>query len=123
MILTSVITHLRTAETVRYAAEIARVLKPGGRCFLSLFLVDARARDGIAKKTARPAFLEAAGPEFIADEANPNAAVAYSESFLLGTFAEQGLRPARPVLRGHWSGQRNAENFQDLLVLEKEGAR
>ena len=123
VILTSVITHLRTAETVRYAAEIARVLKPGGRCFLSLFLVDARARDGIAKKTARPAFLEAAGPEFIADEANPNAAVAYTESFLLNTFAEQGLRPARPVLRGHWSGQRNAENFQDLLVLEKEGAR
>lgn len=123
VILTSVVTHLRTAETVRYAAEIARVLKPGGRCFLSLFLVDARARDGIAKKTARPAFIEAAGPEFIADEANPNAAVAYSESFLLDTFAEQGLRPARPVLCGHWSGQRNAENFQDLLVLEKESAR
>lgn len=123
IILTSVITHLRTAETVRYAAEIARVLKPGGRVFLSLFLVDAKAREGIAKKTARPAFIDAPGPEYIADENAPNAAVAYAESFLLSVFEAQGLRPAKPVLRGHWSGQREAENFQDLLVLEKEGAR
>ncbi|MBP2314240.1 class I SAM-dependent methyltransferase [Azospirillum soli] len=120
VILTSVVTHLRTEETARYAAEIARVLKPGGRCFLSLFLVDTRAREGIAKKTARPAFIDAPGPEYIADEAHPNAAVAYGESFLLGLFARHGLRPARAILRGHWSGQRMAENFQDILVLEKQ---
>ena len=103
VILTSVITHLRTADTERYAAEIARVLKPGGRCFLSLF------RD-------------APGVELLADPEHPNAAVAYDEEFLLGRFAAHGLRPARAVMRGHWSGQREAENFQDLLVLEKGSA-
>ncbi|MCG5238837.1 methyltransferase domain-containing protein [Azospirillum doebereinerae] len=122
-ILTSVVTHLRVAETARYAAEIARVLKPGGRCFLSLFLVDGRAREGIAKGVARPAFPDAPGPELLADPANPNAAVAYDEAFLLDLFAAQGLRPARPILHGHWSGRAEAENFQDLLVLQKGDAR
>ena len=119
VILTSVITHLRTADTERYAAEIARVLKPGGRCFLSLFLADATARAGIAKGTARPPFRDVPGVELLADPEHPNAAVAYDEEFLLGRFAAHALRPARAVMRGHWSGQREAENFQDLLVLEK----
>ncbi|HYG88464.1 MAG TPA: class I SAM-dependent methyltransferase [Azospirillum sp.] len=124
VILTSVITHLRTVETARYAAETARLLKPGGRVFLSLFLVDGMAREGIRARTARPAFdPDEAGPEFIADPTTPNAAVAYDETFLLGLFAAQGLRPARPVARGHWSGRRDTENFQDLLVLEKPVAR
>ncbi|PWC32941.1 class I SAM-dependent methyltransferase [Azospirillum sp. TSO35-2] len=127
VILTSVITHLRTADTERYAAEIARMLKPGGRCFLSLFLADTTARAGIARGTARPAFQEAPGGaaavELLADPAHPNAAIAYDEAFLLGRFAANGLHPARPIAYGHWSGQREAENFQDLLVLEKRTGR
>ena len=98
------------------------MLKPGGRCFLSLFLADATARAGIAKGTARPPFRDAPGVELLADPEHPNAAVAYDEEFLLGLFAAHGLRTARPVMRGHWSGQREAENFQDLLVLEKGSA-
>ncbi|BAI74244.1 methyltransferase (plasmid) [Azospirillum sp. B510] len=123
VILTSVITHLRTADTERYAAEIARVLKPGGRCFLSLFLADATARAGIAKGTARPPFGDGPGVELLADPDHPNAAVAYDEAFLLGLFAAQGLHVSRAIMRGHWSGQRSAENFQDLLILEKERGR
>ncbi|ALG73374.1 methyltransferase [Azospirillum thiophilum] len=119
VILTSVITHLRTADTERYAAEIARVLKPGGRCFLSLFLADATARTGIAKGTARPAFRDGPEVELLADPEHPNAAIAYDEAFLIDRFAARGLRPARAIAHGHWSGQREAENFQDLLVLEK----
>ena len=83
---------------------------------------DATARAGIAKGTARPPFRDAPGVELLADPEHPNAAVAYDEEFLLGLFAAHGLRTARPVMRGHWSGQREAENFQDLLVLEKGSA-
>ncbi|MBP2298995.1 class I SAM-dependent methyltransferase [Azospirillum picis] len=119
VILTSVVTHLRIADTKRYAAEIGRLLKPGGRCFLSLFLADETARTGIAAGSARPAFKVGPDVELLADPDHPNAAVAYDEAFLLDLFAAHGLRPARQVAYGHWSGRREAENFQDLLVLEK----
>ncbi|WP_328702890.1 class I SAM-dependent methyltransferase [Arenibaculum pallidiluteum] len=123
VILTSVVTHLRRAETERYIAEIARLMRPGGRCFLSLFLVDETARAGLRAGTARPAFpADAAGPELLADPEAPHGAVAYDEDYLLGGFAAHGLRPARPVAHGHWSGARTAENFQDLLVLVRDGA-
>jgi SAM-dependent methyltransferase len=123
VLLTSVVTHLRRAETERYAAEIGRLLRPGGRCFLSLFLVDETARAGMRAGTARPSFPgDATGPEHLADPTVPHGAVAYDEDFLLETFARRGLRPARPVAHGHWSGRQGPENFQDILVLAKDAA-
>jgi len=122
-ILTSVVTHLRTAEVMRYAAELSRTLRPGGRVFLSLFLMNGEARAALKGGEGRYGFdPEARGPEFIADAANPNGAVAFDERFLLDLFATQDLTPARPVQYGHWSGRAAASNFQDLLVLRKEGA-
>jgi SAM-dependent methyltransferase len=118
VLLTSVFTHLRQQETEHYVAEIARVLRTGGRCFLSLFLVDHAARTALRDGTTRPVFMDGEGPEFIADPNAPNGAVAYDEGFLLGLCAAHGLRPASPIVRGHWSG-RTADSYQDLLVLEK----
>jgi SAM-dependent methyltransferase len=121
--LTSVVTHLRRAETERYAAEIGRVLAHGGRCFMSLFLVDDEARAGMRAGTARPAFPgDGAGPEHLVDPTVPHGAVAYDEGFLLSTFAAAGLGPARPVAHGHWSGRQGPENFQDIVVLAKAAA-
>lgn len=123
-ILTSVLTHLREAETARYAAELGRLLRPGGRCFISLFLVDAEVRGHLRAGTSRLPFpADAPGPEFLADASVPNGAVAYDEAFLLGLFARHGLVPQRPVLHGHWCGRQGPANFQDLLVLAKEGGR
>lgn len=124
VILTSVVTHLRTAEAARYVVEIGRLLRPGGRCFLSLFLVDGTVKRCLAEGRSRLPFpADGAGPEHIADASAPNAAVAYDERFLLGLFAAQRLTPAQPPLHGHWSGRNDAANFQDLLVLEKGGGR
>ena len=39
VLLTSVLTHLQAAETLAYAWDINRMLRTGGRCFLSLFLM------------------------------------------------------------------------------------
>ena len=119
VILTSVFTHLRQAETEHYVAEIARVLRPGGRCFASLFLVDHAARTALKDGATRPVFVDGPGPEFIADPDAPNGAVAYDEGFFLGLCAANGLRPAAPIVRGAWSGRAQAASYQDLLVLEK----
>lgn len=123
ILMTSVITHLDQATTAAYAAEIARMLQPGGRCFLSLFLMNDEARTRLSQDHRRLAFdPQASGPEHQADPANPGAAVAFDETWLMTLFARHGLRPGAPIAYGHWSGRRSA-NYQDLLVLRREGGR
>lgn len=123
VLMTSVITHLDQATTEAYAAELGRVLRPGGRCFLSLFLMNDQARAGLGQENRRLAFdLQAPGPEYQADPANPGGAVAFEENWLMALFARHGLRPGAPVAYGHWSGRR-ADNYQDLLVLSRENGR
>ncbi|MBX9635275.1 MAG: class I SAM-dependent methyltransferase, partial [Magnetospirillum sp.] len=119
VLMTSVITHLDQATTEAYAAELGRVLRPGGRCFLSLFLMNDQARLGLTRESRRLAFdPQAAGPEYQADSANPGGAVAFDEHWLLALFARHGLHPCAPIAYGHWSG-RNTGNYQDLLVLNR----
>jgi SAM-dependent methyltransferase len=118
-ILTSVLTHLDAVASAAYAAEVARLLRPGGRCFLSLFLITPATRAGITAGHSRFAFdADGAGPIFEAEPDCPGHAVACDESWLLEILAGHGLTPARPIAYGAWSG-RTASHYQDLLVLEK----
>ncbi len=79
--LTSVFTHLTAAETRQYLREIARVLKPGGRCLGTWFLLDeARMPDGA---DYRLSFTEGEdGAFYDALTAVPTAAVAYRSDWL-----------------------------------------
>ncbi|MDF2440194.1 MAG: hypothetical protein JWN98_1178 [Abditibacteriota bacterium] len=44
--LTSVFTHLLRADTEHYISEIARLLRPGGRCFATFFLITPERKAG-----------------------------------------------------------------------------
>lgn len=48
--LTSVFTHMVSADMERYVREVARVLKPGGSCLTTFFLLNAESRDLMPKK-------------------------------------------------------------------------
>lgn len=120
VLLTSVITHLRTADMVGYARDIGRLLKPGGRCFLSLFLMNGPARDGLKADRRRLAFdPDGTGPEYLADPDHPAAAVAYDEAFLLDVFGAAGLHLAKPPAYGHWATG-DGIAYQDLCLFHKE---
>jgi SAM-dependent methyltransferase len=120
VLLVSVLTHLDHAALRRYAAEVARVLAPGGRCFATAFLLNGPARAGIATGAARPAFPDR--PEAAVLHANPEAplaAVAYDEDALLAAFLAGGLRRRRPAAYGTWSGRKGGVSFQDICVFER----
>lgn len=120
ILLTSVITHLRAADMVGYARDIGRLLRPGGRCFVSLFLMNGPAQDGLKADRRRLSFdPDGAGPEYLADPDHPAAAVAYDEAFLLDVFGAAGLRLAKPPAYGHWATGSGAA-YQDLCLFEKE---
>ncbi len=118
VLMTSVVTHLDATDVAIYLRETARLLAPGGRLFLTAFLVNRSARDRIDKGLARPNFdLSATGPAYIANPEHPLAAVAYDEAAFLEMARVAGLQLRQPISHGHWSGS-VSNNYQDICVFE-----
>jgi SAM-dependent methyltransferase len=122
--MTSVVTHLHAEDVRAYAREIRRVMAPQARLFLTAFMLNGAAREGLAAGNGALSFAGAGpGPEFHADAANPLAAVAFEEDFLLGLFLEAGLGRNQPAVYGRWSGRATpGPSFQDINLLEIDPA-
>jgi SAM-dependent methyltransferase len=112
VIATSVFTHLVADAADNYLGQIARVLAPGGRLFSSWLMFD----DGGAPVDAAFAF-RADGPVAFADQAVPEAAVGYRESWVRQRCSAHGLRIREPVRYGSWRGSAGL-SFHDLLVAD-----
>lgn len=114
----SVFTHMLPRDMEHYVAELARVLRPGGRCLATYFLLGGGARGRV------PAGLDfryaAAGCALI-DPTRPEAAVAYEEGSLRVIFARHGFALQEPVRYGSWSGRRPFTSYQDIVLLRREG--
>jgi len=115
----SVATHLPLAEIGAYMREVARLLAPGGRLFLTAFIVTPgdHARDG-----ARPRFVrgEAAGT-WVADPEAPLGAIGFDSGLVEDAVEAMGLRIERVSL-GHWRGSTDALHYQDVIVAKSRGA-
>jgi len=123
IIMTSVVTHLESADVAAYMHEAARLMKPNGRLFMTAFLLDAESRAGIAAGRARPSFpLDAPGPQVPADPDQPLAAVAYDDEAFLGLAGDAGLALVLPTLRGHWAGGAS-DHYQDICLLSPASGR
>jgi SAM-dependent methyltransferase len=122
----SVFTHMSPENTAHYIRESARVLRPGGRCVFSFFLVDQ-----ITPGVVRPGPFHRADFDFAhrmagwGDEfryvrpENPEQMTAYRTSLVARFAAEAGLAMSPPV-PGRWSGTAaNSVTVQDLLVLTR----
>jgi SAM-dependent methyltransferase len=107
----SLFTHLVPESASHYLAEAARVLAPGGRMLLTWFLLtdtppphpkfDFKATDGPASVVA---------PE------NPEAAIAFPETWLRERLNENGLAIREPIQWGNWRGIQNIP-YQDIVVV------
>jgi SAM-dependent methyltransferase len=119
----SLFTHLLPDEVPNYFRESRRVLRHGGRCLFSVFLLDEYRGPGT---TTSPLYqfdhpMPAHPGVAVRDAKFPDTAAAYSRS-ALERFAEQaGLRIAS-VLPGLWCENPGwAVNEQDLLLLVHQG--
>ncbi|HEY3381742.1 MAG TPA: class I SAM-dependent methyltransferase [Vicinamibacterales bacterium] len=115
----SLFTHLLPAETANYLRESRRVMKPGGRCLFSVFLLDHYRGP---KTTISPMYefehrLEGHPGVATRDPRFPDAAVAYNLETLTRMADSAGLRVDR-VLPGLWSESPGiAVNEQDMVLL------
>jgi len=122
IIMTSVVTHLTSDEVKTYLDQISRVLAPGGKLFMTAFVVDdVAARDRHGKRDKRLAFeRHGNGPCWFVPELPPLAAVGFENGFL-----DRALTGAKLTLEtksfGHWRGI-EGDHYQDLFIASRGAA-
>jgi SAM-dependent methyltransferase len=117
--LCSVFTHLLPAEVANYTREIARVLRTGGRCVATYFLL----HDDVEgwSEDAPVAFPHAHGIARVRDEADPSQGVAHDEAWVRMQWREAGMRVAE-IAFGRWSGAPDGlQALQDAMLVVKPG--
>jgi len=111
----SVATHLPEAEIVAYAREVMRLLRPGGRLFLTAFIVAAGDPE---RPTARPRFTRGKQPgTWYGDPLAPLGAIGFDAGIIEDALKKAGLQIQRLSL-GHWRGIESS-HYQDVIIASK----
>lgn len=122
VLLTSVFTHMLPGGVENYLAEISRVLRPGGTCFMTFFLRNTESAGLIAANRSSLDLSHEILGCAVVDEADPEAALAYSEAFVLGQLETLGLKLSQPIQYGSWCGRADFLTYQDVIIARKAGA-
>jgi SAM-dependent methyltransferase len=112
----SVFTHMFPADVANYLAQIARVMRPGGVCLISYYLLNANRHAAIARSGTAFSFSHA-GEGYRAEFAHlPEAAIAFEEEEIVALYRANGLELAE-IRYGTWS--ESPVQGQDLVVARK----
>jgi SAM-dependent methyltransferase len=117
--LTSVFTHMFPSDVERYVSEISRVMKRGGKCMITFFLLNDESIQSVLQKRSVFDFSYDMGIYRIIDPKIPESAVAYKETFVRNIFEKYSLTIEHPVYYGSWSKRKNYLSFQDIIVASK----
>jgi SAM-dependent methyltransferase len=115
----SVFTHMFTDETLRYFAECARVIRPGGTLFATFFLLD----DAVLARKEQwkrpfPGFTPIDEYAFTATPHAPGKVVAYRTEFIREALERAGFT-IETHYPGAWSGAPGAKHSQDDIVARR----
>jgi SAM-dependent methyltransferase len=102
----SVFTHMLTNDVENYLQQVTRVLKPGGRCLISWFLLN-QASENLVRSGKSTLDLTAeidAVCRSISHQV-PEQAIGFDERFVLDLYARCGLAIRAPVNYGSWCGR------------------
>jgi ubiquinone/menaquinone biosynthesis C-methylase UbiE len=117
--LTSVFTHLLPQDMENYLSEIARVLKQGGRCLITYFLLTPESLKLIEEKAGTITFGYPLQGCRVDNIDVPEAAVAYDESKIRELYEKHELNISEPISYGSWCGRKNGLSYQDIVVASK----
>ena len=116
---TSLFTHLERAETRHYLAETARVLRPGGTCLLTFFLLTERSESEVAAGRAAFDFRHPVEGGMTTDPRMPEEAVALRIAELRALLEEAGLVLREPLHPGLWANSPGGATLQDIVIAER----
>ena len=121
VIVTSVFTHLAPAAAERYVAEIARVLRGGGRILATFFLLNRDSERLLAAGASELRFDHPLGSARTMVAGDPDFAVALPESEVREAFRRHALRIDEPVHYGDWCGRAEHLDHQDIILATRDG--
>lgn len=122
VILNSVFTHMMPEDVAGYMRQISRVLIPGGRAFITWFIMNDAAHEAVANGTAHIDLRHRFGSFYTADLADPEDAVGYAPTLVSALYADNGLT-LRTIHHGRWKGTTTAHgalHFQDVALAVNE---
>ena len=121
--LTSVFTHMLPADLENYLREIARVMKPGGKCLITFLLLNEEAAGLIRAGKSEHDFVHELDGCFTTRPHDPEAAIAYDEQTALQFFERCNLKVEPPIHYGSWCGRTKYLSYQDIVVAGKPAPR
>lgn len=118
--LTSVFTHMFPPDMMNYLGEISRVLKLGGTCFITFFLLNEESQGLIEQGLSTQNFVFQIDGCVTTTPGNPEAAIAFSEPYVREAFDRYGLSVTDAVRYGSWCGRAKSLSYQDIVVATKD---
>lgn len=116
VVLNSVFTHMLPEEVTNYLGEIARVLRPGGRCLISFLLLNAESSRLIEEGKSTIDLRHEFGPARAMSREKPELAIGYDENYIIRLYEESGLEIRQPIAYGSWCGREHYHSYQDQIV-------
>lgn len=117
--LTSVFTHMLPEDVEHYVAEISRVLRPGGRCLITFFLLNEVSEElQTAGKSAIRFDFDLGVCKARRKDVHEDA-IAYKEPYVRTLFANHNLTIIEPIHYGSWSGREQFLSYQDIIISAK----
>lgn len=116
---TSVFTHLLPGDAANYLTEVARVMKAGGSCLLTFFLLNEESLRLVSEGQGLLDFSEQLQNCRTISRESPESAVAYDESVVRGLLGTSSLRIEEPIRYGYWCGRAKFLSFQDIVFAQK----
>jgi hypothetical protein len=108
-----------------YVDEIARVLKPGGRCFATYFLVNDQSAALMDSGKSSLRFKHHIEPYWLVNTRVPELSVGYDDAYVRGLYARRDAFAEPAVHYGGWCGrppfwsEESGLGDQDVVVATK----
>ena len=117
--LASVFTHMLPGDVENYFSEISRVLKIGGRCLITFFLLTNKSLALIDAKKSTLDFKYEMRKHRTINANVPEDAICYDETFILSLYEKYGLEINEPIHYGSWCGRKDFLTLQDIVIATK----
>lgn len=118
--LLSVFTHMLPKDMENYLSEISRILKKGGKCLITYYLLNEKSLELIKNNFESQPFKYEFGEFWVIDKIMPEYAVAYYEKNIRELFKKNGLRIIDPIKYGRWPGKSKLGGWgQEKILAEK----
>ena len=118
--LVSVFTHMVLPDVDNYLKQIHRVLKSGGVCYATFFIMNKEARR-FMNRTGKEIFETDQEHHYLFHPKVREANVAYEEDYLTDNMIKSKGFDVKQIQYGFWSGRPKSrlDNFQDIVIFRK----